>query len=305
MKLALKIDVATLAGLREGVPALLALLDRHAARATFYFAFGPDHSGRVGARALPPGEAGGLRERRGPGAWLAGTLGPGPDLGRRGAAAMRGVRDAGHETGLIAWDPLRWRRRVARADAAWTEAAMQQGVDAYAAVFGETPRTHAAAGWQTNVHALRMTQRLGFAFCSDGRGRCAHLPVGNAELIRCPQFPTTLPTLDECLALPGATAYTLASRLLQATHDLLQPTPVFGVAADLEARLLPRVLDQLLTGWRAQGYDLVPLGALCAAVEPLALPRCETALAPIPGRRHAVLQQGAEFLADVELPRAA
>ena len=114
-----------------------------------------------------------------------------------------------------------------------------------------------------------MTQRLGFAFCSDGRGRCAHLPVGNAELIRCPQFPTTLPTLDECLALPGATADTLASRLLQATHDLLQPTPVFGVAADLEARLLPRVLDQLLTGWRAQGYDLVPLGALCAAEKEL------------------------------------
>lgn len=304
MKLALKIDVCTLRGLREGVPPLVELLKRHGAGATFFFAVGPDRSGRVG-RSLPPGRAGGIAERRGVAPRFYGTVVPGPDLGRRGGDVMRGVRDAGFETGLLGWNVVHWRRHVVHADAAWTEAAMQQGVDEYGRIFGEPPHAHAAAGWQTNIHALRATQRLGFAYCSDGRGYGPHLPVGNAELIRCPQFPTTLPLLDECLAQPGVDVESLASHLLGQTGEPRAADPVFALRADVEGLVLLRVLDQLFTGWRAQGYALVSLGAIHAGVEPLALPRCEVALAPIPGRRHPVLLQGDEFLADVELPRAA
>ena len=303
MKLALKIDVATLRGLRDGVPALVELLQRHDAGATFFFAVGPDRSGRL-TRALPPGVAGRLRERRGFPAALYGTLLPSPDLGRRGADVMRRVRDAGFDTGVSAWDAAGWRKQAAHADAAWTEAAMQHAVDEFTRILGEPPHAFAAPGWQTNVHALRMTQRLGFAYCSDGRGRAPHLPVGNAELIRCPQFPTTLPLLDECLALPGVDADNVASHMLGITGQL-PANPVFALRAEIEGMVLMRVLDQLLTGWKAQGYALVPLAAIHASVEPLALPRCEIALAAFPGRSHPLLQQGEEFLADVELQRAA
>jgi peptidoglycan/xylan/chitin deacetylase (PgdA/CDA1 family) len=303
MKLALKIDVSTLRGLREGVPALIEILRRHDAGATFFFAVGPDHAGRFGP-SLPPGAAGALHERRSVASRLYGTLLPGPDLGRRGGDVMRGVRDAGFETGLLGWDVARWRRHVVQAPAAWTEAAVQQGVDAYRRIFGEPPQAHAAAGWQTNVHALRMTQRLGFVYCSDGRGRFPHLPVGNAELIRCPQFPTTLPLLDECMA-QGVDGESLVSHLLSLTAIPGADAPVFGLRADVEALAMPRVVEQLVIGWKAQGYALVPLAAVHADVEPLSLPRCEVALAPIAGRAHPVLQQGEEFLADVELPRAA
>lgn len=302
MKLALKIDVLSLRGLREGVPALVELLGRHGAEATFFFAFGPDHAGRNGP-SLPPGSVAGWRERQGLAPLFYGTFLPGPDLGRRGAEIMRSVRDGGHDTGVAAWNAVRWRRRVVHAEARWTEATMQQGVDAYARVFGELPHAHAAPGWQTNVHALRMTQRLGFAYCSDGRGTSPHLPVGNAELIRCPQFPTTLPLLDECIA-QGIAVDMLASHLLALTAEPAF-APVFGLRADVEALRLARVLDQLLTGWKAQGYALTSLAGLCASVEPLALPRCEVALAPVPGRARPVLMQGDEFLGDVELARAA
>ena len=58
-----------------------------------------------------------------------------------------------------------------------------------------------------NLHALRLTQALGFDYCSDGRGTHPYLPVvDDAELIRCPQLPTTLPTLDELIGLDGITA---------------------------------------------------------------------------------------------------
>lgn len=304
MKLALKIDVSTLRGLSDGVPALVELLRRHGAGATFFFAVGPDHSGRL-TRSLPPGASGGVRERRGFPAWFYGTLLPSPDMGRRGGDFMRSVRDAGFETGVAAWDPVGWRRHAAREGAAWTEAAMQHAVDAYARVFGEPPLAHAAPGWQTNVHALRMTQRLGFAYCSDGRGHSPHLPVANAELIRCPQFPTTLPLLDECLAQPGVDEDNLASHVLGITGSEPPAGPVFALRAGIEGVRLVRVLDQLFTGWKAQGYELVGLGALHASVEPLALPRCETALARLPGRPQPLLLQGEEFLAGVELRRAA
>jgi hypothetical protein len=80
---------------------------------------------------------------------------------------------------------------------------------------------------------------------------------------------------------------------------------VFALRAGIEGILLARVLDQLFTGWKAQGYALVPLRAIHASVEPLALPRCETALAALPGRAAPLLLQGDEFLGGVELRRAA
>lgn len=55
MKLALKIDVDTYRGTREGVPRLLDMLKKHNAQATFLFSLGPDHTGRAIKRVLRPG----------------------------------------------------------------------------------------------------------------------------------------------------------------------------------------------------------------------------------------------------------
>jgi undecaprenyl phosphate-alpha-L-ara4FN deformylase len=51
-----------------------------------------------------------------------------------------------------------------------------------------------------NRHALRLTQRLGFCYASDCRGKFPFIPVIDGEIVLCPQLPTTLPTLDELLA---------------------------------------------------------------------------------------------------------
>ena len=55
MMLALKIDVDTLRGTREGVPNLVELLRRHRVGATFLFSVGPDHTGRAIKRVFRPG----------------------------------------------------------------------------------------------------------------------------------------------------------------------------------------------------------------------------------------------------------
>lgn len=304
MKLALKIDVDTLRGTREGVPRLVDLLQRHGAGATFLFSLGPDHTGRALRHAFRPGFIGmthrtGVVSRYGLRTLLYGTLLPGPDIARRGGDIMRSVRDAGFETGIHGHDRFRWQDQVARAGAAWVEAEMQKAVDRHVDVFGEPPRIHGAAGWQMNAHALRLTQRLGFDYCSDGRGRSPHLPVWNAELIRCPQIPTTLPTLDELVGSDGITPGTVAAHLLERTARSTGDE-VYTLHAEIEGMKLAPVFEQLVAGWKAQGFELVAMRALYDALDPMALPRCEVGLGTVPGRNRTLLVQGDEFLADVD-----
>ena len=303
MFLALKIDVDTLRGTREGVPTLVGLLRKHGISATFLFSLGPDHTGRAIKRVFRPGFVGKVRrtsvvKHYGVRTLLYGTLLPGPDIGRRAADVMQGVRDAGHETGVHCWDHIRWQDGVMQADARWTLDEMRRACERYTDIFREPPRTHGAAGWQMNVHALRCTQHLGFDYCSDGRGTHPHLPVWNAEPVRCPQFPTTLPTLDEMIGTGGISEDNVAAHLLAATRDAISTPQVFTLHAELEGMRLAPAFEQLIIGWKAQGWTLVPTRALFAAVEPMALPRCETGPGSVPGRTGTLLLQGREFLAN-------
>jgi len=309
LQLALKIDVDTLRGTREGVPNLVDMLRRHDVRATFLFSLGPDHTGRAIKRVFRPGFVGKVRrtsvvKHYGVRTLLYGTLLPGPDIGKRAADVMQGVRDAGHETGIHCWDHIRWQDGVAGADEAWTYNDMHRACERYTDIFREPPRTHGAAGWQMNVHALRLTQRLGFDYCSDGRGTHPYLPIVNAEPIRCPQFPTTLPTLDEMVGLDGVEENNVAAHLLERTRDIATPQ-VFTLHAELEGMRLTSVFEQLVLGWKAQGWTLGPVRELFEAVEPMALPRCMTGPGTVPGRTGTLLVQGDEFLREVDLAAAA
>jgi peptidoglycan/xylan/chitin deacetylase (PgdA/CDA1 family) len=310
MHLALKIDVDTLRGTREGVPNLVTLLRKHGVGATFLFSLGPDHTGRAIKRVFRPGFVGKVRRTSvvrhyGVRTLLYGTVLPGPDIGRRAGDVMRAVHDEGFETGIHTWDHIRWQDGVAAADAAWTAAEMRRACERYTDVFKEDPRTHGAAGWQMNVHALRLTQRLGFEYCSDGRGTHPHLPVWNAELVRCPQLPTTLPTLDELIGVGAVTEDNVAAHVLALTREPRPAGHVFTLHAELEGMRLAPVFDQLLIGWKAQGWTLGPTRALYDTLQPMALPRCETGAAEVPGRSGTLLVQGPEFLGDVDLAAAA
>ena len=310
MRLGLKVDVDTLRGTKSGVPRLLEILARHGVHATFLFALGPDHTGRAIRRIFRRGFFGKVRRTSvlrhyGLLTLLYGTLLPGPDIGRRTRDIMRRVRDEGHETGIHCWDHVRWQDGVGEADADWTRREMAKAHARYVEIFGEPPAVHGAAGWQMNVHALRLTQDLGFDYCSDGRGRSPHLPVWRAELVRCAQFPTTLPTLDEMIGVGGITDGNVAAHLLERTREPLVTGHVFTLHAELEGGRLAGVFEQLLTGWKAQGWSLGPVRELRDAIEPMALPRCEVGAGEVPGRSGRLLVQGDEFLAGVALQNAA
>jgi peptidoglycan/xylan/chitin deacetylase (PgdA/CDA1 family) len=297
-KLALKIDVDTYRGTRQGVPNLLRLLDKHNIAATFLFSLGPDHTGRALKRVFRPGflskvSRTSVVSHYGLQTLLYGVLLPGPDIGRRCADMLKSVRAAGHEVGIHTWDHIRWQDGVEHANAAWTEREMNRAARRFAEVFKTPPLTHGAAGWQMNDHAIALTAKLGFDYSSDCRGHSPFMPFVNGKVIRCPQLPSTLPTLDELLGVADLTAANVARHVLQLTATQPTHAPVYTLHAELEGMKLLPVFEQLLHGWRAQGYDLTTSRAVYKTLNLKALPVHEMMRGTVPGRSGTLMVQGA------------
>ncbi len=288
-KIALKIDVDTYRGTREGVPRLVEVLKRHNAQATFYFSLGTDHTGRAIKRVFRPGFIGkvsrtSVLEHYGIKTLLYGTLLPGPDIGRKCGGIMRSVRDAGFEVGIHCYDHIRWQDHVAGKDEQWVKQEMKRAVDRFTEIFGEAPKTHAAAGWQTNRHALRQTQHLDFDYSSDTRGTHPFIPTWDAEIIACPQFPTTLPTLDELIGRDGITLENVAQHLLDITSKPSATGHVYTLHAELEGQKWMPVFEHLLQGWQIQGYEMVSMRQYLQGISYADLPLHEVKFGTVDGR---------------------
>jgi peptidoglycan/xylan/chitin deacetylase (PgdA/CDA1 family) len=296
-QLALKVDVDTYRGTREGVPRLVEILQRYNAQATFFFSLGPDHTGRAIKRVFHPGFLGKVSrtsvvEHYGIKTLLYGTLLPAPDIGKKCADILRMVRAAGFEVGIHCYDHIRWQDYVANKDAEWTRRELQRAVDRYTEIFGEAPHAHAAAGWQMNRHALRLMQRFGFKYSSDTRGTHPFIPTWQAEIIACPQLPTTLPTLDELMNRDGITLDNIAQHILKLTAVPPSTGHVYTLHAELEGGKWLPIFEQLLQGWQAQGYELVSLQQYLQGLDVAALPRREVVMREVEGRVGTLAVQG-------------
>jgi peptidoglycan/xylan/chitin deacetylase (PgdA/CDA1 family) len=282
VKLAIKIDVDTYRGTREGVPRLVRLLQLHEVKATFLFSLGPDHTGRAIRRAFRPGffskvKRTSVLEHYGLKTLLYGTLLAGPDIGRRCRDEMRAVKAAGFEVGVHCWDHARWQDNVTGKGADWTEREMQRAFLRFEEIFAEKPQIWGAAGWQMNRHAAWF-EELHCRYASDTRGREPFRPLWDGVAIGCPQLPTTLPTLDEIVGVhEDAASHILGLTANPANH-------VFTAHAELEGGNWHGIFDRLLAGWRDQGYELVSLKSLYESLDPAALPKCEVVQGTLPGR---------------------
>ena len=306
--LALKIDVDTLRGTQIGVPALIRALKKHQADATFLFSLGPDNTGRAIKRIFRKGFLGKVKRTSavthyGFPTLLYGTLLPGPDIGKRCADILRITRDEGFECGIHTWDHVKWQDGVMDASAMWTKSEMIAAQDRFTEIYKEPAKTHGAAGWQMSKHALRLTQSMGFDYCSDGRADPAlatpHFPVVNGEIIDCPQIPTSLPTLDELIGIDGISETNVAAHLLKMTEMAPASNHVFTLHAELEGmRLLP-VFEQLLIGWKAQGYKLISTRTIFETLRRDHLPYFNAVHGEIVGRSGSLLLQGPAFLPEI------
>jgi undecaprenyl phosphate-alpha-L-ara4FN deformylase len=295
--IALKIDVDTWRGTREGVPGLLKSLEAAKAQASFLFSLGPDHTGRAALRALRPGflskvSRTSVLEHYGLRTLLHGTVLPGPDIGLREGRTLRSVREAGYEVGVHCWDHVRWQDLLLRRDAAWALREMTLAKQRFVELFGVAPRVHGAAGWQFNEAAAIAQLSLGFQMASDTRGSHPFIPVAaDGVPLGPPQYPTTLPTLDELIGLDGVTVDNVHLHLLALTEGSEQDQ-VFTLHAELEGMKLRPVFERLLEGWHSQGHSLVSLACLETGHPASRLPRHLITLGRVPGRSGLIAMQG-------------
>jgi peptidoglycan/xylan/chitin deacetylase (PgdA/CDA1 family) len=297
MLLALKIDVDTYRGTREGVPALMEVLKRHGADATFLFSLGPDHTGRAIRRVFRPGflnkvSRTSVVSHYGIRTLLYGTLLPGPDIGRRCADILRGVDQAGFETGIHCWDHIRWQDFVAGKNARWTRRELEQAVARYREVFGRPPLTHGAAGWQMNGEAYRLQAEFGFDYGSDCRGTHPFMPVVDGKPVPVPQLPSTLPTLDELIGLNGLTDDNVHEHVLKLTATPPATGHVYTLHAELEGMRLMETFERLLIGWKQQGYRLVSTRKLFESLDTSKLPHHAIVDGELEGRSGTLSLQG-------------
>ena len=288
-RVALKVDVDTFRGSRDGVPALLDDLDEAGVRASFFLTLGPDRSGLAALRLFT--KPGFLRKMLRTNAarmyglrtMLYGTLLPAPGIARRLAPVLRRVAAAGHEVGLHAWDHVLWQDRLHRMGPEEVRGELARGIGAFGDLFGCKPRAFAAPAWYSTPDALLLLDELGFETISVSRGREPPFqPRVGGRTLRPVEVPTTLPTLDEALGRDGITRERWNDRLL----ELYRPgaTEVLCIHAESEGLAFRREFRELLGRHAARGIQAVTIGDIAAEARARGPAGRELALGSIPGR---------------------
>jgi peptidoglycan/xylan/chitin deacetylase (PgdA/CDA1 family) len=294
-RLAVKIDVDTDRGTRDGLEGLARALDKHRIRGTFLFSLGPDNTGRAIRRIFRPGffskvsrtsvvKVYGLRTL------MNGVLLPGPDIAKRNADKMRSIAKAGHETGIHCWDHVRWQDGLVAMTLDETRADFAKAREAYARVFGVSARTAGSAGWQADVKSLEVYDEAGLDYASDARGRSPFVPRAGGKVFATPQFPTTLPTLDELLGRPEYPEGELAARYL----SWLKPGALncLTVHAELEGMMYLGWFETLLDAAAKAGVAFVNLAEEAARIGRTALPVADLLQGSVDGRSGTMAVQG-------------
>jgi undecaprenyl phosphate-alpha-L-ara4FN deformylase len=298
IRLALKVDVDTDRGTREGVPNLVADCREVGAPACFLFSLGPDQTGRAITRVFRPGffrkvsrtsvvEIYGLRTL------LNGTLQPAPHIGRRNAAVMRAVRAAGFEVGIHCYNHYRWQDYVQRMSVAEIRREFTAARDEFRRIFGLEAATAGAAGWQSNARSREVYDEAGLLYASDARGAFPFFPRIDGRVFRTLEIPSTLPTFDELMGRPE---YPDAAIVPHYLSLLRADRPnVFTLHAEIEGMGRRALFRQLLQACRAQGVEFIRLDDLARELlaDPTRIPICDQLPAEIDGRSGFVATQAA------------
>lgn len=288
--LVLKVDVDTYRGTLEGVPRLLDLFAKEGIRATFLFSLGPDNTGKAVRRVLRKGFVRKVLSASpaasyGFATMLYGTLLPAPDIGAKPEAVrrMREAKAAGHECGIHGWDHVGWHDRLPSMAREDVFATFGRAAKRFADVIGERARVAGAPGWTANGLSVEAYEAEGIEVSSDTRGGAPFVPArADGAPSKLLEIPSTLPTLDELLAvpLPGSGSQierACAFLRMRTERDRDDATGAADDAADVfdvhtihteieggPAFLAP--FTRLISGWKSDGVRFVPFEELCRTV---------------------------------------
>lgn len=291
---AIKVDVDTYNGTRDGVPRLLEIMERAGIRATFYFSMGPDNSGKAIRRIFT--RKGFLRKmlRTGaPGVYgirtmLYGTLLPAPQIASSFPEILRTTVAKGHETGVHCWDHVDWHDYLPRFSPEQVATHLGQAAELFQRIMGFRPATTAAPGWTVSAESLRLQDSMRLDFCSDSRGYAPFYPVFEGKRYSTLQIPSTWPTMDEILGTDGIDAGNVNDFYLSRLREGLN---VHTIHAELEGGVMAECFASLIDRLKDAGARFVTLGEAAAACRDAA-PEAGLAMGELPGRAGLVAIQG-------------
>lgn len=283
MTIALKIDVCTHDGMRDGVPRLLAQLARHRVQASFFLSFGPDNAGKAVLNVFRPGFLKKMVRSSAPSMYglrtmLSGTLLPARPIASGHPDLVRRIAGEGHEVAVHAWDHRRWQDHLEAMEDAEIEAHFEQSFASFERILGRKPKAVGAAAWLVTPRSLRIQDDLGLDYAGDLRGGPPCRLRAEGRPLRTPQIPTTGRCVEELLTLGVRGDEALASALLD---DLSTADPaVLAVHAEVEGGPFAGVLDRVLDALRDRGREIRKVEELPRAD----LPERDLRMVSLPGR---------------------
>jgi undecaprenyl phosphate-alpha-L-ara4FN deformylase len=299
VQLGLKVDIDTLGGLTEGVPALLSILGARDIRASFFAALGPDNSGRAIFRVLrQQGFLEKMLRTRAPSVYgfrtmLYGTFLPAPQIGKAAPGVLPRLPAAGHEVGLHGYDHVRWHDRLLSMTRKEVDQEIQQAQATYADILGAPATSFAAPGWQASKTSRSALAAAGFLYASDTRGTQPFFPRFGAWVSPLLEIPTTLPTLDELLGLNGCTVEVFYALILSRLEN--GAPQVLTIHAELEGGPFREAFTRFLDLCVARGVTFFRLAdwARDLLQRQEDIPRAPVYQGRLPGRAGTVSRQGA------------
>ena len=207
VRVALKIDVDTDRGTREGVPNLVSDCKEYGVPACFLFSLGPDQTGRAITRIFRPGffkkvSRTSVVSMYGVRTLLNGTLLPAPHIGRKNERILRAVRDLGYEVGIHTYNHYRWQDYVQKLPIEKIRHEFALARAEFKRIFGQDAKTAGAPGWQSNALSRQVYDEAHLLYSSDTRGDHPFFPRINGQTFKTLEIPSTLPTFDELLGRP-------------------------------------------------------------------------------------------------------
>ncbi|MBI5766538.1 MAG: 4-deoxy-4-formamido-L-arabinose-phosphoundecaprenol deformylase [Verrucomicrobia bacterium] len=296
LRLALKVDVDTDRGTREGVPDMVADLKEIGAPACFLFSLGPDQTGRAITRVLRPGffkkvSRTSVVSIYGVRTLLNGTLLPAPHIGRRNADTMRAVRDAGFEVGIHCYNHYRWQDYVQTMAIEEIRAEFVAARAEFVRIFGGEAPTAGAAGWQSNARSREVYDEANLLYASDTRGASPFFPRVDGKVFKTLEIPSTLPTFDELMGRPEYPDEKIAAHYLSLLRE--DRVNVLTIHAEIEGMGRRGLFRELLAACRQRGVEFIRLDdyAKQLLANRAAIPVGDQVMAEIDGRSGVVAVQ--------------
>lgn len=203
-KLAIKIDVDTYRGTKEGNIALANMLSKVDAPALFLFSLGPDNTGKALRRIFTKGFLkkclrSNVAGNYGLKTLMYGTLLPAPNIGKKCKIQMQEIAKMGFECGIHSWNHFKWQDYLFKMSKEEIEAEFTKARNAFKDIFGYEASSSGTAGWQCSPLSLEVQDQANLKFSSDTRNGVPFIPQMGGKIFKTLQIPSTMLTLDEML----------------------------------------------------------------------------------------------------------